>query len=212
MTALPAAGHVTVKSTDATAGGFGALTFRVPTEGESATVGLEVTFPADQPLAFVSVKPHPGWSYKVSRARLADPVEVEGRKITEAVSRITWTATGGNGIGVGEYDEFSVSAGPLPEADQMVFKAVQVTADGERVGWVEEAAPGSSAELERPAPVLRLAGSDERTGTRAADASSPGADGADEGDVRRATIIAVAALAVGLVSGAVGALAMARRR
>ena len=151
LLAGPASAHVTVNAPGATQGGFAKLTFRVPTETDSPTTTLEVVFPADQPLAFASVKPHVGWSYKVTKATLPKPVTSDDGDVTEAVSRITWTATAG-GIRPGEFDEFEVSAGPLPKADTMVFKALQTYADGTVVRWIE-----SGEDSEHPAPTLELA-------------------------------------------------------
>jgi uncharacterized protein YcnI len=154
--ASTASAHVTVNPNNATQGGFAKLTFRVPTERDVATTKLEVAFPADQPLAFFNVKPHAGWSYKVTKAKLATPITVFGEKLTEAVSRVTWTAEGAaNAIKPGEFDEFDVSVGPLPTAPQMVFKALQTYADGQVVRWIEPRAAGA-ADPEHPAPVLTL--------------------------------------------------------
>ena len=146
-----ASAHVTVNAPGATQGGFTKLTFRVPTEKDVATTKVEIAFPVDSPLAFASVKPHAGWTYKVVKAKLAEPLKSDDGDVTEAVSTITWTATDG-GIRPGEFDEFEVSAGPLPEKDTMTFKALQTYADGDVVRWIEE---GSDAE--HPAPVLKLA-------------------------------------------------------
>ena len=153
VTATGAAAHVSVQPGTAEQGGFSALSFRVPTErDDAATTKVEVTFPADQPLAFVSVKPHPGWTDAVKKETLPEPVDAHGTEITEAVATITWTADdAGAAIKPGEYDEFSVSVGFLPEDDQMVFKAVQTYDSGEVVRWIEEAAEGAE-EPERPAP------------------------------------------------------------
>ena len=49
-----------------------------------------------------------------------------------------------------------VSVGPLPQADSMTFKVIQSYSDGSQVAWIEVPAPGSSAEPEHPAPVLKL--------------------------------------------------------
>lgn len=154
-----AAAHVTVNPREASQGGFAALASRTPNERDDAsTVKLSVAFPADTPIAFVSVRPHPGWSYQVTKAKLAQPIQGEGGEITEAVSTITWSAAGpGQAIKPGEYDEFSVSVGPLPEGvDQLVSKANQTYSSGEVVRWIEEAAPGSQEEPEHPAPTLTL--------------------------------------------------------
>lgn len=66
------------------------------------------------------MKPHPGWDYQVVRSSLPEPVEVEGTTITEVISKVTWTSRSAeDAIGPGQYDEFSVSVGFLPEDEQM---------------------------------------------------------------------------------------------
>lgn len=170
---LPAAAfaHVKVTADAAVQGGYAALTFRVPNERDDAsTTEIEVQLPTDFPLASVSVKPHPGWSYKIEKTTLATPIESHGAKIGEVASKITWTASGeDSGIKPGEYDEFSVSAGPLPETDRLTFKTLQHYSDGEVVRWIQEQSAGNgeqsagngeqsggAEEPERPAPVLDL--------------------------------------------------------
>ncbi|MBX6766112.1 MAG: YcnI family protein [Actinomadura rubrobrunea] len=153
----PALGHVTVSSQDAVQGGYGKLTFRVPNEKDDAsTTKLEIVVPAEAALPSASVQQHPGWSVSVQRTKAAKPIKVHGAEVTEVVSRITWTARSGHGIKPGEFDEFSISCGPLPRTSQLTFKALQTYSDGSVVKWIETAAPGA-AEPEHPAPVLKLA-------------------------------------------------------
>ncbi|MFJ2033984.1 YcnI family protein [Streptosporangium sp. NPDC087985] len=149
--------HVKVTPDTATQGGYAAVSFRVPNERDNAsTTKIEVQLPTDHPLASVSVKPHPGWSYEITKTKLATPIESHGAQISEVVDKITWTAVDSNSaINPGEYDEFSVSAGPLPATDQLVFKTLQHYSNGEVVRWIQDPAPGADAP-ERPAPVLKL--------------------------------------------------------
>jgi uncharacterized protein YcnI len=164
VVAAPAWAHVTVSSPSAVQGGYAKLTFRVPNEKDAAsTTRLEVHFPTDTPLASVSVKPVSGWTAKVTSGKLPAPVKIGDREITEAVTTIVWTAGAGTAIKPGEFQEFDVSGGPLPEADQLVFKALQVYSDGEIVRWIEEPQAGQ-AEPEHPAPVLKLAKAGESNG------------------------------------------------
>ncbi len=158
LTALPALAHVTVSSPGATQGSFGVLTFRMPNEMDNANATeLKVQLPADQPLASVSVKPEPGWAYTVTRAKLPQPItDDDGNQVTDYVSVIDWKATAG-GIKPGEYEDFDLSVGPLPKADSMTFKAIQVYSNGQTVSWIDEPAAGSTEEPDHPAPTLKLA-------------------------------------------------------
>ncbi|HVM26100.1 MAG TPA: YcnI family protein [Mycobacteriales bacterium] len=158
-----ASAHVTVQAPGATQGGYTKLTFRMPTEREVPSTGLEVAFPDEHPITSLRVKPKAGWTYEIVRAPLDEPIEVHGRQITERVSRIVWTATG-EGVGPTEFEEFEVSGGPMPEVESLTLPALQTYADGEVVRWIEEAAEGAE-EPEKPAPVLELAAaSDEGHG------------------------------------------------
>jgi periplasmic copper chaperone A len=170
---VPASAHVTVQGPGATQGGFTKLTFRVPTEKDVPTTRLEIVFPAEAPIASVRVKPHQGWTAALTKGKPAKPLKAFGEDVTEVVTKITWTVNAGNkGIGVTEFDEFDVSAGPLPEVDQLTFKALQTYADGEVVRWIEDRIEGAD-EPEHPAPVLKLAKATETSG--ATPAPSPAA-------------------------------------
>jgi uncharacterized protein YcnI len=155
--AAPADAHVTVNPSTATPGGYTKVTFRVPNETDNTdTTKLEVAFPPDQPIASVSVKPVPGWTATPTTSKLATPIKTHDHEITEAVSRIVWTAGAGSAIKPGQFQEFDVSLGPLPASGQLVFKALQTYSDGTVVRWIDE--PSSDGtEPEHPAPVLKLA-------------------------------------------------------
>ena len=56
------------------------------------------------------------------------------RQVTEAVSTITWS---GGELKPGEFTEFDISVGPLPDdADSLTFKALQTYSDGDVVRWI----------------------------------------------------------------------------
>jgi len=216
LTALPALAHVTVNSPGATQGGFGVLTFRMPNETDNTNATeLKVQLPAEQPLASVSVKPQPGWTYTVTRAKLSQPItDDDGNKVTDYPSVVDWRATAG-GIKPGEYAEFQLSVGPLPKVDSMTFKAIQTYSDGQIVSWIETPAAGSSDEPEHPAPTLKLApaggtAAAPTTGTAAAPAAATGDDGASSGSVTGAYVVG----GIGLVAGlaALGVAVSGRRR
>ncbi len=214
LTALPALAHVTVNSPGATQGSFGVLTFRMPNETDSANATeLKVQLPPDQPLASVSVKPQPGWTYTVARAKLPQPItDDDGNQVTDYPSVVDWKATAG-GIKPGEYAEFQLSVGPLPKADSMTFKALQTYSNGETVSWIDLPAAGSSDEPEHPAPTLKLAPAGGAATAPATNAAAPAAasdEGAGGGSVTGAYVVG----GIGLVAGlaALGVAVSGRRR
>jgi periplasmic copper chaperone A len=224
---LPAAAHVTVNPEEALSGGYAKLAFRVPNERDNAgTTRLEIVFPAEHPIASVRVKPHAGWTVNVTKAKLATPVSSgHGGTASEAVSKIVWE---GGIIKPGEFDEFEVSVGPLPEdVDALTFKALQTYANGEIVRWIEEPGPGG-AEPEHPAPVLKLvatgdvgpatAGEDAATtnptvGTVTAGGEvEPLAGVASQQDLDSANRLTAVALVVGVVALGMGLIALVAAR
>lgn len=173
-----ASAHVAVDPAEAGRGEYAKLTFRVPNESRTAsTVRVRVNFPAATPLPSVRVNPHPGWTVKVTESRLPRPVDVGDVRLDRAVTAVTWTAAEGSAIGPGEFDEFDVSVGPLPEKasmSAMSFPTVQTYDDNKVVRWDQPQAPGA-AEPEHPAPTLTLvAGSGGHHGTEVA--ADPTAD------------------------------------
>ncbi|HEU4422704.1 MAG TPA: YcnI family protein [Pilimelia sp.] len=212
----PASAHVTVNPGEATQGGYSRVAFRVPTESDTvATTKVEVFLPEAAPIASVSTMPVPGWTVRVERTKPAKPVEAHGTQITEVVSKITWTATAGAAIKPGEFQEFPVSMGPLPEVDRLVFKALQTYSDGTVVRWIEEPPADGGEEPESPAPVLRLlpaAGAPSASpGTAPAGGSAGGDDGGSDGS-GVALALSIAGLVAGLAGAALGGLAYARTR
>jgi periplasmic copper chaperone A len=202
--AAPASAHVTVNPNTATPGGYAKVTFRVPTESDTlSTTKVEVNLPADAPVASVSVKPVPGWTAVAEKSKLATPIQAHGTSITEAVSKITWTADGSSAIKPGQFQEFDVSLGPLPESGQMIFKALQTYSDGSIVRWIDEPTTDGT-EAEHPAPVLKLAAADAATAgaPAAAPASADDADGPDA--------FGIAGLIAGLIALVLALLAFQR--
>ncbi|MFE3676778.1 YcnI family copper-binding membrane protein [Streptomyces griseus] len=171
LIAGPAAAHVSVQPVgEAAKGGYATLNFKVPNERDQAsTVKLEVNFPADHPLSSVTPQAVPGWKIDITKSKLDKPLEVHGKKITEAVSKVTWTADEGE-IAPGYFQQFPVSVGALPvDADQLVFKAIQTYDNKEVVRWIEEPTAGGE-EPDSPAPVLKLtAAAEDGHGGGAAD-------------------------------------------
>ncbi|MCG5469579.1 YcnI family protein [Micromonospora sp. LAH09] len=210
----PASAHVTVNPKEATQGGYARVAFRVPNESDTAsTTKLEVTLPENAPVGSVSTIPVPGWTVATEKRKVDPPIEVHGSQLTEAVSKITWTATGDAGVKPGQFQEFGVSMGPLPKVDSMVFKTLQTYSDGNISRWIDEPAPGAE-EPEHPAPVLTLAAVAAPGGSATPSAAAVAApdDDDDEDGNGLAVGLGVAGLVAGLAGLALGGLAFARTR
>jgi uncharacterized protein YcnI len=154
--AVAAGAHVEVVPGSAPKGGSEILSFSIPNEEPNAnTVGVEIDLPTKYPIASVDTKPMAGWTVSVEKTKLAKPVKRDDGDVAEAVTRITWTATAG-GLMPGEFDLFTISAGPLPtNTNKLVFKAIQTYGDGTTVNWIQQTVKGAP-EPDHPAPVLKL--------------------------------------------------------
>jgi uncharacterized protein len=209
LAAVPAFAHVTVTPGSAEKGSYSTVSFKVPNEEDKAsTVKLEVTLPADHPIASVSLQPVPGWTAQVTTAKLSTPLKTDDGTVDQAVTKITWT---GGKIAPGQFQQFPVSLGPLPsDVDALSFKALQTYDNGDIVRWIEIPQAGRP-EPENPAPTLELtaASSDgttaNATGTAApapaddtTDSQSTTASGSSSDDTARGLGIA------GIVIGALG--------
>ncbi|WP_327375156.1 YcnI family protein [Streptomyces sp. NBC_01216] len=217
--------HVTVQPQgEAAKGGYATVNVKVPNERDNAsTVKIEVNFPTDHPLASVMPQPVAGWKAEVTKGKLAEPLELHGKKIEEAVTKVTWTADGAK-IGPGQFQQFPLSLGQLPEdADQLVLKAVQTYDNNEVVRWIEESKKGADAP-QNPAPVLKLsaaaddhhgggAATDDKADDKAegkADAKATHAEAAASSDTT-ARVLGVIGILVGVAGVAFGVLAGRRR-
>lgn len=211
--AAPASAHVSVNPKEATQGGYGRFAFRVPNEGdEASTTKVEVVLPENAPVGSVSTMPVPGWTVAVEKRKVDPPVQVHGSEVTEAVAKITWTATGDAAVKPGQFQEFPVSMGPLPQVDTMVFKALQTYSDGTVVRWIEEPTAGAE-EPENPAPVLTLTAAAPSEGAPApATPAAAAADDDDDSEGGAGLAFGVAGLVAGLAGLVLGGLAFARTR
>ena len=214
--AAPASAHVTVNPREAIAGSYIKLSVRVPNESPTAgTVAVTVSLPTDTPLASVSVKPHPGWTAEVTKTTLPEPVASGDLEITEAVTRITWTAEPGVRVAPGQFEEFDVSVGPLPDdVETLSFPATQTYDDGEVVAW-DQPASADGEQPEHPAPVLALlpagdAGHGASTVQTVAAAATTPVDATDD-TARALGAGGVAVGALGLAAGLTTARSRVRR-
>ncbi|MBK1784483.1 YcnI family copper-binding membrane protein [Prauserella cavernicola] len=209
MTAGVASAHVTadVYGSQPEKGGYGSVVLRVPNEEEQAgTVKVEVTIPADYAISSARTKPVPGWTAEVTKQ--------------DVVSKITWTAERGSEIPAGttSYQEFSFTAGPLPEdVDTLVLATAQTYSDGTVSNWNEE--PQGGEEPDSPAPTVELAESSggghghgaEHASAESAEAEDTAAASSSDDTARWLGGAGLAVGALGLGVGA-GAIIVARKR
>ena len=212
-----ASAHVTanVYGQPAAKGGYGAIFFRVPNEdAKLGTIKLEVDIKPEYGIGSVSTKPIPGWTAAVTKSPLSQPVTTaSGTKITEAVTKVVWTAQPGTKISQGEFQEFEISAGPLPSnVDQVEFAAVQTYEGGKVVDW-NQPTPPSGEEPEHPAPTVKLAAA-ESDGHGAATQTANTSDNAEAaaGEDTTARWLGGAGLVIGALGLGAGAGAVLRSR
>jgi uncharacterized protein YcnI len=186
--------HVAAEPPSATQGSYAVVSFRTPNEEDTATtVRLQVTLPADHPIASVAVEPGPGWTATTDKTTLAHPLRTDDGAVSQAVSTITWS---GGQIAPDQFQELRVSLGPLPrDTDRLVFKAVQTYSNGDVARWIDVPGP-ADPEPEHPAPVLRL---------------TPATDGPATGLAGPARWLGVAGVVLGLAGVLLGGLALRRR-
>jgi uncharacterized protein YcnI len=198
--------HVRVQPDSTVSGSFSALTFRVPNESDTAgTVKVAVTLPTETPFLYVSTKPVPGWQAATTEATLPTPVVVGGTTVTKAARTVTWTADPGVQIGAGQYQEFSISAGPLPQPGLIQLPATQTYSDGTVTAW-DQPSPAGGSEPEHPAPAFVV------TAAAGAGATAPvaaAASGGGEDPVAR--VLGGAGLLAGLAALALAVSARRRR-
>lgn len=219
-----ASAHVTVAAPGVAVGASDAqINFRVPTESDTAsTTEVKVQLPTDHPIAGVLVEPIAGWTAKITNTKLSTPIHTDDGDITEVVSEIDWTATPASAIKPGFFGVFTIIAGKLPDdTSTLTFKAIQTYSDGSTVSWIEEPAPGSTAEPDHPAPMLSLAAagaqgsSESASSTTAPGSTTPAQVSSSSKSASKASATTGIALgAIGVVLGAValGLAAQGRRR
>lgn len=203
-----ASAHVEVSGVDATQGGYGVLTFRVPSESATAsTTELKVTFPAADPIVSVDPQTMPGWKATVTTKKLATPVQTDDGPVNTYVAQVDWKAESRkDAIPPGQFQMFNVSVGPLPKTATVSFPALQYYSDGSTVNWNETAIGG--AEAEHPAPVLDLAASG--TAHPATSGSMPGMDMSSSSSSGGSSWPGIVGLIAGVLGLITGGLALAR--
>ena len=207
LVAGPAYAHVTVDPSQANQGGDATFTFTVPNERDNAsTIQVEVDLPAANPIGSVSVQPVPGWTVAVEKATLAKPVTTDDGQVTEAVSKITWS---GGTIKPGEFQQFPVSMGPLPDTKELVFKALQTYSDGTVVRWIETT-PAGGGEPDHSAPVVTLEKATANADHHVAAVATEASTGSTTGDKPSSDTLGIVGIVVGALGVILGGVALTR--
>ncbi len=208
---LSASAHIQVAPNQAPPGGYALLTFRVPTESATAgTVRFEIDLPTKTPFTSVSYQPVAGWSTEVTTSTLPKPVKIAGATVTTAPTRIVWTADPGVRIEPGQFQQFSVTAGAVPETGKLLMPAVQTYSDGSVVHW-NQPTPASGEEPEHPAPTLYIDDAPPGADAPSLVTSTP-APAADGSTVDPAAIgLGIGGVVLGAVGVVIGVLALTRR-
>lgn len=141
-----ASAHISADAQGATRGAEAAVvSFRVPNESVTAsTIGLTVTLPTGGTLLSVRSAQLAGWTSTVAKTVAGVPTAV------------TWNAGAGVSIGAGQFGQFAIDVGPLPQSDSIIFTATQTFSDGSVVQW-NQPPNADGSEPEHPAPELVLA-------------------------------------------------------
>ena len=211
--AAPAAAsaHITLQPNTAPAGGYTRLNVRVPNErDDAATTKIQLRLPDGFVVA--SYEPVPGWTVKVDKTKLDQPIETDDGEITEQVSTITWTGHGAQGkIPPGAFRDFGLSVKvPGKAGDELTFKAVQTYSSGEIVRWI------GPEDSDTPAPTGTVEAAAAAEGGHAAADATPApaqpasATTSDDSGTDTLSIVALIVGALGLVAG--GAALLASRR
>jgi periplasmic copper chaperone A len=152
----PASAHVTA-ALDGTAapGDYAMITLRVPTEsGTVATTKVEMRIPDDVVLKTVLVEPVPGWRIDTTKKKIPPIIEDDGDQVTEVVESVTWTATG-PGVPLGQFVQFGLDVGPLPEISTLALPTVQIFSDGTKRGFTEKTTE-ENPDPESPEPTVSI--------------------------------------------------------
>jgi uncharacterized protein YcnI len=209
---LAASAHVTITPYSAEPGSYSLITLKVPNEsGTASTVKVELDLPKDTPFTSVSYVPVAGWTAELVTETLPKPVKIDNNTLTEAVTKIIWTADAGSGIQDGQLQLFPISVGAVPDTGKIVLTAIQTYSDGTIANWNE-----TGADAEDPAPVLYV--NDAPVASHDADAEvttqtieeSDHASSASSSDTV-ARVLGIGGLVVGAI-GVVLAIVTMRRR
>ena len=191
----PAVAHVNaVLDGTAAPGDYAMITLRVPTEsGTVATTKVEMRIPDDVVLKTVLVEPVPGWRIDTTKKTIPPIIEDDGDQVTEVVNSVTWTATG-PGVPLGQFVQFGLDVGPVPDITTLALPTVQIFADGTKREFTEKTTE-ENPDPESPEPTVTI-----------------GAPKDDAGGGGLSSIVSWTALGLSVIALALGVFAIDRAR
>ncbi len=206
---LAASAHVKISPNTAAPGDDIEVTFRVPNEEENAgTVRVEIDLPTKTPFAGAEYEPVAGWSARIVETTLPKPIRNDGVEVTQAPSKIIYTANPGVSIRSGQFQEFPVALDLTPDVGSVEFPTIQTYSNGDVVKWNEPTLPDGQ-EPDNPAPTLYITDpppTDTESGVTIA-ATTNAASTAET-----ALILGTAGLALGVIALVLGLFAFIRTR
>ena len=135
--------HITLEHQTAHAGSYYKANFKVGHGcGASPIRQIVVQIPAG--VQGAKPMPKPGWDLLIERAALAQPYQDHGRRVTEDVVRISWSAkTPADHLLNEHYDEFALHAKLPAQPGPLYWSVSQICVDG-RIDWSQLPAAGQT--------------------------------------------------------------------
>jgi hypothetical protein len=154
--AVPAFAHIVLEGKSAPASSSYKAVFLVGHGCQgSATTGVAVQIPT----GFLGAKPYPkaGWTVSTQLGKLARPYDSHGKRVTDDVTLVSWTANGKeSALPDAFFDEF-VLRGKLPDSAGPLWFKVRQTCESGSNDWSDIPASGTStAGLKAPAALLEV--------------------------------------------------------
>lgn len=169
LTLTPAASaRATITPDKAHGGSTETFAIRLSNERSVPSTRLELAFPKDVVIPEVKVEELAGWDAKITMRPLDPPVTIGGQEFDEAVASIVWT---GGEVRPKWFEQFLVTAGPLPPKGRLVLTAAQGYQDGTVDRWSAPALPD-----EPGAPTISLVPKADHSPTDAGPADSTAED------------------------------------
>lgn len=206
---LAASAHVKISPNTAAPGDDIEVTFRVPNEEENAgTVKVEIDLPTKTPFAGAEYEPVAGWTARIVESTLPKPIKNDGVEVTQAPSKIIYTANPGVSIKAGQFQEFPVALDLTPDVGSVEFPTIQTYSNGDIVKWNEPTLPDGQ-EPDNPAPTLYIT-DPPPTDTESGVTIAATTDAASTAET--ALILGTAGLALGVIALVLGLFAFIRTR